>query len=122
ALGDRDARPAGTIDRRWLAIPACRPMDLLDRAAHAFRVHPLSLLDVHWPPGRAGGLEEVGLATEKGRDLQHVDDLRDRCALVREMDISEHRKPGAFPDACQALETDVQPRTAMRRGVGAIGL
>jgi hypothetical protein len=56
-------------------------------------MHPLPLLDVHRPAGGARRLEQVGLAAEEGRDLQHVRDLRDGGALLGQVHVGEHGQP-----------------------------
>jgi hypothetical protein len=119
ALGDRDG-VAGR-QRRALA-PAARPPHLVDRAAHPLGVHPLPFLDVHRAPRRAGRLEEVGLAAQERRDLQHVGDLGDRCALLGEVHVREDAQPGLLFHAGERREPALEPRTTRRAGVRTIGL
>ena len=85
ALGDGDRRVAR-------AVELARRRDLVDRAAHAFGMHPLALLHVHRLARCAGGDEQIGLPAEEGGDLQHVDDLRRRRALLGQMHVGEDRQ------------------------------
>ena len=52
----------------------------------------LPLLDVDRAAGARRGDEQIGLAAEKGGDLQHVDRLRGDRALRGLMHVGEHRK------------------------------
>src|SRR5207248_438738 len=82
ALGEGDF--VALLARCWLLATGYGPgrAHLLDGAAHAFRMHPLTLLDVHSPASLSCGDEEIGLAAEEGRDLKDIGDLRGGGALV----------------------------------------
>jgi hypothetical protein len=69
--------------RRGPLAAATPEPHLVDGAAHPLGVHPLPLLDVHRAAGRAGREQQVGLAAEERRDLEHVGDLGDGRALLR---------------------------------------
>ena len=77
----RSVTATSSLDRGCGRRP--RRAHLVDGAAHSLGMHPLPLLHVHGLARRAGGDEQIGLAAEKRRDLQHVDDLRRRRALLR---------------------------------------
>ena len=90
--------------------------------AHRLGVHPLPLLDVHRPPSRACGDQQIRLARQERRDLQHVGDLRGRCTLIGQMHVGEHGQPRRGAHAIERGESLVQPGTAKRPGVRAVGL
>ena len=66
--------------------------------------------------------EQVGLAAEKRRNLQDVDDLRRRRRVRRLVNVGQHRQPGARLDLGERREARVETRTAKRRQRRAIGL
>src|SRR6185312_10688338 len=74
-------------------LVTARLAHLVHCTAHSFRVHPLALLHVHGPTRRAGRMKKVGLATEKGRNLQHVHLTCDCRTLLRQMYVRENREP-----------------------------
>ena len=83
----------------------------------------LALLDVDRRARLARGEQQVGLAAEEGRDLQHVHRLRGRRALRALVHVGQHRqaealrarRPGSRgPRPCR--------RRAPRRSAGAVGL
>src|SRR5205814_10628368 len=96
--------------------------DFLDGASHSFRLEPLALFYVHRLASGPGGLEQIGLTAQKGRDLQHVDDLSGRRALFWRVHVGKHRQPRRLADASEGFESDVQPRTARLIPVGPVGL
>ena len=53
----------------------------------------LALLDIDRPAGFGRGQQQVGLAAQESRDLQHVDCFRHRPALLRRMDVGQDRQP-----------------------------
>ena len=67
---------------------------LLHRAQHVVGGHELALLDHHRASGAAGRDQEVGLAAEQRRNLEHRADLGRRLALRRLVHVGEHREPG----------------------------
>jgi hypothetical protein len=78
---------------------------LLDDLQQVVRGHELPLLDVDRPAGPRRGDHEVGLPAEEGGDLEHVADLGRRRALVRLVDVGEHRQAGLLLDQPE----DAQP-------------
>ena len=65
--------------------------NFLHRAAHSFRLQPLASLDVDGFARRTGGFEQIGLATEECRDLEHINNTRRGRALFRRVDIGKNR-------------------------------
>src|SRR5438046_1390444 len=57
--------------------------NFLHRAAHSFGLQPLAFLDVDGFARRTGGFEQIGLATEECRDLEHINNTRRGRALFR---------------------------------------
>ena len=76
----------------------------------------LALLDIDRAPGLRGGDQQVGLAAEKGGNLEHVHRLGDRRALVLAVHVGEHRatvggaqfgehrQGGIHPDAARGAQ------------------
>ena len=70
--------------------------DLRDHVRHVPGREELALLDVDRLAGPGGGHQQVRLAAEEGRDLQHVADLGHRGALVGQVDVGQHRAAGGL--------------------------
>src|SRR5260221_488893 len=95
------------------------------REPRARSAHPVSLAEscsARRAARRAGGEQQIGLAAEERGNLQHVGDLSRRRALFRKVNIGEHRKSGRPANAVERREPFIEPRSAKRAGVGAIGL
>ena len=58
-----------------------RTLKFADRAFHIFRRHELSFLHIDRKPGPRGGNQQIRLAAEKRRNLEHIHDLRDSFRL-----------------------------------------
>ena len=95
---------------------------LLYRAAHAFGLHPLALLDVHRLAGASGRHQEIGLPAEECRDLEHVGHLGDGRGLVRLVDVGEHRQPARGSGPLQRPKPLVQPGPRLALEPGAVRL
>jgi len=67
-----------------------------DDVSHIPRGEKLPLLDLDDPAGPGGGDEQIGLPAQEGGDLQNVDGLRYRGALIDLVDIGDDRQPQAF--------------------------
>ena len=97
---------AEVVDER--AVPEKRPAfaeqnvataercELVDDAAHVLRRHKLAFFDVNRASGLRGRGEQVRLARKKRRNLQQVDDFRDRRRLARFVNIGRRRETGFF--------------------------
>jgi len=103
-------------------MPPLCPRNLLDGAPHAFRVHPLPLLDVYRLARGAGGLQQIGLATEKRRYLEHIHDARGVRTLFGQVNIGEHRETRVRAHAGESVQPVHQSRAASRRNVRPVGL
>ena len=71
--------------------------DLGDHMRHVPGREELALLHIDHLAGPRRGDEEIGLAAEEGRDLQHIDGLSDRGALLGLMHVGEHGKAESSP-------------------------
>ncbi len=58
-------------------------LDLLRHVGHVPGRQELPFLDVDRAPGLAGRQQQIGLAAEEGRDLQHIDRLGQRRRIAR---------------------------------------
>ncbi len=96
--------------------------DLLDRVGHVLWGQELALFDVDRQPGFAAGVQQIGLAAQESRHLQHVDDLGHADRLFRVVDIGDHRQSGRTLDLRQGLEPRLFTGPAEARLRGAIGL
>ena len=79
-----------------MRCPAGRS-DFVGGEAHVAGREKLPLLDVDRPARAARGDEQVGLAAQKGRDLENVADLRGGFGLRRLVDIGQHGQAGLGP-------------------------
>ena len=61
--------------------------DLGEDIRHVPRRQELAFLDVDRPAGPPGGEQQIGLAAQEGRDLQHVHGLGGSGALFPGMDV-----------------------------------
>ena len=84
ALGDEHLRVAGADD-------------LGDDMNHVPGGEELALLHVDDLAGPRRGDEEIGLAAEEGRDLQHIDGFSDCGALLCLMHVGEHGQVRCAP-------------------------
>ena len=82
----------------------------------------LALLDVQRGAGPRRRGEQVGLAAEERRDLQHVDRLGHGPALVALVDVGQHRAAEALAHLGQHLDALGEPEPARALGAGAVGL
>ena len=97
-----------------------------DDVHHVFGGRELRLLDVDRPAvfgGRFGHrLDEVGLASQKRRDLQDVADSGSRRGLIPLVNVGQKGKPRGSFDLRQNLEPRCEARPAETVDAGAIGL
>lgn len=101
-------------------VGAAERFEFRDNVAHVLRRHKLTFFDVNRFAGFRGGGEKVGLAREKRRNLQQVDDFRDRRRLRRFVDVGRCRKTGLFADFGEEFETFVETETAEGADAGAV--
>jgi hypothetical protein len=108
ALGQQDSGVAGGGD-------------LLGRQPEVVRRQELALLEVD-DTARASGLEqEVGLAAEEGGDLEDIGDFGGRAGLPGLVNVREDGVARRL-DAGQDAEAFLEPRPAVGRDAGAVGL
>ena len=102
-----------------LIIAACD--DLLRAIFHILRREKLPFFDIHDFAGFRGGDQQIGLAAQKRRNLQHVRHVRDLRGLFRRMNIGDNRHVelplNLGQDAQAALDSDA----AIRRRRTAVG-
>ena len=89
---------------------------------HVPRREELAFLDVHRLALCCHRLDEIGLAAEKGRRLQHIDHGRDFIERRVFVDIGEDRHAKLLANALQDLEAGLHSRTAVAAGGGTVGL
>jgi hypothetical protein len=104
ALAEKDVGVAGVAD-------------LFGGVKHRFRPTELTLFDIDDFASLAGGNEEVGLTTEKGRNLKHVDVLGDNGGLIGLVNIGHNRHVSVGANAAQNLAALEHAGTSVR-GVG----
>ena len=75
--------------------------DLGDHIGHVPGRQELALLHLHDAPRLGGRNEEVGLAAQEGRDLQHVHHLGDTRALAGLVHVGDDRQPERLADLCE---------------------
>src|SRR5205814_5797173 len=80
------------------------------------------LLYIDSPSCGPRGFEQVRLSAEKRRYLEHVGNLGDGRALVRQMDVGEDAEAGRLLHALEGAQSVVESGTASRLGVRAIRL
>ena len=86
------------------------------------RRNELALLDIHDPARAPGRDQQIGLAAKKRRDLQNVGGLGGGFRLRWLVNVGQHRdNPRALIPA-RIRRPSFEPRSAIRRQAGAIGL
>lgn len=96
--------------------------ELGDDVSHILRRHKLTFFDVNRLARFRGGGEQVGLARKKRRNLQQVDDFRDRRRLRRLVNIGRNGKTGCFANFGEKFEPFVETEAAERADAGAVRL
>src|SRR4029450_10423152 len=86
------------------------------------RREELPLLDVDRLTGASGSNKEICLAAKKGRDLQDIDPLRDRCALIWLMHIGRDGKTHAVFDLGEDGKRLFQSKSPRGRWARAVRL
>ena len=82
----------------------------------------LALLEVYDLTGARGGGDEVGLAAEEGRNLQHVYHARCLFRLLLCMNIGDNGHADLVPYRRQDAKPGIKARAAPGLGGGAVGL
>ena len=90
--------------------------------AHVPGREELPLLDVDRLAGRGRGEQKVGLAAEKGRDLQNVHGLGDRGTLLFLVHVGDHRQADPVSDLGEDGKGLVKPNASCAGGAGAVRL
>ena len=103
-----EARPA----LRQQDALAAALMDLVHDVAHIVRREELPLLHVDDRPRLCRRVQQIGLAREKGGDLEDVHNLRRRLRLTRLMNIGHNGNSELLLDLPQHLEPLREPRPA----------
>ena len=87
---------------------------------HVLRRHKLPFFDVNRLARFRGGGEKIRLARKERRNLEQIDDFRDRRRLRRFVNIGRDRKPGFFANLGEEFEPFVEPESAKRLNAGAV--
>mmetsp|Transcript_14888 Transcript_14888/g.50192 ORF Transcript_14888/g.50192 Transcript_14888/m.50192 type:complete len:327 (-) Transcript_14888:38-1018(-) len=95
---------------------------LARRVAHDGRRGELALLHVHHLARFARGGQQVRLPAEEGRDLHHVDRVRNCGHLPRLVDVRGHREARGVAHAAQGFQGSVEAQAPRAPGGGAVGL
>ncbi len=82
----------------------------------------LPLLDIDRAAGARRGDEQIGLAAEKGGDLQDVDSLRGHRALRAFVDVGQHGQARGLADFGEDRQRRFEPDAPRAAAGGAVGL
>ena len=93
----------------------------IDDVAHFVRGEELRLFHVDNRAGARHGVHQIGLAAQKGRQLQNIGHLRRRRGLVGLVDVGNHRHVVGCLNIREPLQTLFQTRPAERIQAGAVG-
>ena len=89
---------------------------------HVVRRQELALLDVDGPAAGSHGVDEVGLAAQEGRRLQHVHHLGHGLDLIDLVDIGDDGHTDLALDLGQHLQPALKPRPPEGLAGAAVGL
>ena len=107
AVAEREA----ALAHQHIVLPR-RFFRLVDDVLHLLRREELALLDVHRPAGAGDGADEVGLAAQKRRRLQHVHHGRCLLDLTDVMHIGQHGHAQLTPHVTEYLQPLVHAQAA----------
>ena len=96
--------------------------NLLDGMLHIPGRNKLAFFYIDGAPRFARGQQQIGLAAQKGRDLQHIGSFCSNFALRRLVHIGQHRQSGRFSQPPQNGGAFFQARSAKAGHRGAVGL
>ena len=96
--------------------------DLRGDVLHVPGRQELALLDVDRAAGLRRGDQQVGLPAQEGRDLQHVDRLGDRRALLGRVHVGQHRHAEALAHLGEDRQALLHAEAARGVGAGAVRL
>jgi hypothetical protein len=109
ALGEEDALIAGGAD-------------FFDAVGHVPRGDELALLDVDGAAGAGGGDKQVGLAAEKGGNLEDINGFSGDFAVLGFVYVGEDGQTRVAGDAAEDADALDESGTAKAFDAGAIGL
>ena len=81
---------------------------------------PLTFFYVHRFPSCSGGLEQIGLPAKERRDLQRIDKLRDRSALIGQMNVGQNSQAGGRAHAIESCQALLKAWAACASRVGSV--
>src|ERR1700730_18319597 len=114
------AETRSALGNKRLTIPGIAA--LVDRVLHVPGRNELSLLDVHRTPGKRRRHNELGLAAEEGRNLQHVNHLGDGSHVGHLVNVGEHRDVYFVFHLLQNAQAFFHPRPAITTDRGSVRL
>ena len=82
---------------------------LVDHMPHVPRRQELTLLHVHRARRGRRGHQQIGLARQKGRNLDHIAHVRHRRSLVRFVDVGRHRQARRLAHAAENVQSALEP-------------
>ena len=100
-------------------FPAASTLRTTARMSQGARNCPFFRLTARPVAGR--GLDQVGLARQQSRYLEHIHDLRTGPGLRRFVHVGQHRQAGVGFDLLQDPQTRLQTRSAIGVMAGAVG-
>src|SRR5437879_3170780 len=94
----------------------------VDDVLHLFGREELALLDVDRPAGRSHGMDEIRLAAEESRGLQHVDHRGGRLHLCLGMHVGQYGNADLALHFRKYLQTGLHAQAAKRLARAAVRL
>ena len=89
---------------------------------HIPRRDELAFLDIHRPLAHGGGDDQIGLAAEESRNLQHIRDFRNLGDVRGFVHVGEHRNVDFIFDFFENAQSFDQTRSAKAAHRSPIGL
>ena len=87
---------------------------LLDNVTHLMRCKELRLLHIDRRTGFRHGNHQIGLASQKCRQLDNINHFCNRCCLIRLVNVSDHRHIKGLFDFFKNLQTFFHTRPTVR--------
>ena len=95
-------------------------LEFSDDVPHVLRRHKLAFFDVNRLARFRGGGEKIRLARKERRNLEQIDDFRDRRRLRRFVNIGRDWETGRFANFGEKFQAFVEAESAERADAGAV--